>query len=402
MMKKRQQIPIIKSFTFGLGIFWLANISVYAMEQPATPEIDAKAYVLIDYASGKILASNNADERLDPASLTKIMTSYVVGQAIKSGKISTEDRVTVGKDAWATGNPILKGSSLMFLKPGDRVKVIDLNRGVVIQSGNDASIALADYVAGSQDAFVDLMNKYSETLKLTNTHFKTVHGLDAAGQYSTAHDMALLSQAMIRDVPEEYALNKEKVFTFNNIRQPNRNRLLWNEKINVDGIKTGHTSGAGYNLVASATEGPMRLISVVLGAPSDRVRFSDSEKLLSWGFRFYESATPLKASDTLVTKKVWYGTRPEVALGVEKEASVIVPRGQVGNLKASFTLDNTSLEAPLAQNQVVGTVNFLLNDKMIDQRPLVVKEAVEESGFFGRMWDFVVKTVSGWFNSIFG
>ncbi|WP_340614793.1 serine hydrolase [Xenorhabdus thailandensis] len=402
MMKKRQQISIIKSFTFGLGFFWLASVNVYSMEQPTTPEIDAKAYVLMDYASGKILASNNADERLDPASLTKIMTSYVVGQAIKSGKISIEDMVTVGKDAWATGNPILQGSSLMFLKPGDRVKVIDLNRGVVIQSGNDASIALADYVAGSQDVFVDLMNKYSETLKLTNTHFKTVHGLDAAGQYSTARDMALLSQAMIRDVPEEYALNKEKEFTFNNIRQPNRNRLLWNKNMNVDGVKTGHTSGAGYNLVASATEGPMRLISVILGAPSDRIRFSDSEKLLSWGFRFYESATLLKASDTLVTEKVWYGTRPEVALGVEKDASVIVPRGQVGNLKASFTLDNTSLEAPLAQNQVVGTVNFLLNDKVIDQRPLVVKEAVEESGFLGRMWDFVVKTVIGWFNSIFG
>ncbi|MDC9598259.1 serine hydrolase [Xenorhabdus anantnagensis] len=401
-MKKKQQIPIIKSFTFSLSVFWLVSVNAYAMEQPAAPGIDAKAYVLMDYSSGKVLASNNADERLDPASLTKMMTSYVIGQAIKSGKISMEDMVTVGKDAWATGNPVLRGSSLMFLKPGDRVKVIDLNRGIVIQSGNDASIALADYVAGSQDAFVDLMNKYSETLKLTNTHFKTVHGLDAAGQYSTAHDMALLSQAMIRDVPEEYALNKEKEFTFNKIRQPNRNRLLWNKNMNVDGVKTGHTSGAGYNLVASATEGPMRLISVVLGAPSDRVRFSDSEKLLSWGFRFYESATLLKASDTLVTEKVWYGTRSKVALGVEKDASVLVPRGQAGNLKASFTLNNASLEAPLAQNQIVGTVDFVLNDKIIDQRPLVVKEAVEESGFFGRMWDFVVKTVIGWFNSIFG
>ncbi|OTA21619.1 D-alanyl-D-alanine endopeptidase [Xenorhabdus beddingii] len=400
-MKKRRQTPVIKSFAVGLSVFWLASVNVYAMDEPAAPEIDAKAYVLMDYASGKILASNNADERLDPASLTKMMTSYVIGQAIKSGKIGTEDMVTVGKDAWATGNPVLKGSSLMFLKPGDRVKVIDLNRGIVIQSGNDASIALADYVAGSQDAFVDLMNKYSKTLELTNTHFKTVHGLDAAGQYSTARDMALLSQAMIRDVPEEYALNKEKEFTFNNIRQPNRNRLLWIKSMNVDGVKTGHTSGAGYNLVASATEGSMRLISVVLGAPSDRMRFSDSEKLLSWGFRFYESATPLKASDTLVTEKVWYGTRSEVALGVEKDAAVMVPRGQSGNLKASFTLNQTSLDAPLAKDQAVGTVNFILNDKVIDQRPLVVKEAVEESGFLGRMWDFIVKTVTGWFSSIF-
>ncbi|WP_422824295.1 serine hydrolase [Xenorhabdus siamensis] len=400
-MKKRGQIKIIKFFAVGLSVFWLASTNLYAINEPATPEIDAKAYILMDYASGKILASNNPDERLDPASLTKMMTSYVIGQAMKAGKFSQEDWVTVGKDAWATGNPVLKGSSLMFLKPGDRVKVIDLNRGIVIQSGNDASIALADYVAGSQDAFVDLMNKYAQSLGLTNTHFKTVHGLDAAGQYSTARDMALLGQAMIRDVPEEYALNKEKEFTFNKIRQPNRNRLLWNQNINVDGIKTGHTSGAGYNLVASATEGPMRLISVVLGAPSDRIRFVDSEKLLVWGFRFYETSTPLKADDVLVTEKVWYGTRPEVALGVEKDAAVTVLRGQSGNLKASFTLNQTPLEAPLAKNQVVGTVNFMLDGKVIEQRPLVVKEAVEETGFFGRVWDFIVLTVSSWFNSIF-
>ncbi|WP_038259474.1 serine hydrolase [Xenorhabdus cabanillasii] len=401
MMKKRGQIKIIKSFTIGLSVFWLASTNLYAINEPAAPEIDAKAYILMDYASGKILASNNPDERLDPASLTKMMTSYVIGQAMKAGKVSQEDLVTVGKDAWATGNPVLKGSSLMFLKPGDRVKVIDLNRGIVIQSGNDASIALADYVAGSQDAFVDLMNKYSQSLGLTNTHFKTVHGLDAAGQYSTARDMALLGQAMIRDVPEEYALNKEKEFTFNKIRQPNRNRLLWNQNMSVDGIKTGHTSGAGYNLVASATEGPMRLISVVLGAPSDRIRFVDSEKLLAWGFRFYETSTPLKADDVLVTEKVWYGTRPEVALGVEKDAAVTVLRGQSGNLKASFTLNQTPLEAPLAKNQVVGTVNFMLDGKVIEQRPLVVKESVEETGVFGRIWDFIVLTVSGWFNSIF-
>ncbi|WP_340610537.1 serine hydrolase [Xenorhabdus bharatensis] len=401
MMKRRGHIKRIKSFTVGLGVFWLASTSLYAMDEPTAPEVDAKSYVLMDYASGKILASNNADERLDPASLTKMMTSYVIGQAMKSGKISQDDMVTVGQDAWATGNPVLKGSSLMFLKPGDRVKVIDLNRGIVIQSGNDASIALADYVAGSQEAFVDLMNKYSQSLGLTNTHFKTVHGLDASGQYSTARDMAVLGQAMIRDVPDEYALNKEKEFTFNKIRQPNRNRLLWNQNMNVDGIKTGHTSGAGYNLVASATEGPMRLISVVLGASSDRMRFVDSEKLLSWGFRFYETTIPLKADTVFVTQKVWYGTRSEVALGVEKDAAVTLLRGQAGNVKASFTLNQPELEAPLAKNQVVGTVDFMLDGKVIGQHPLVVKEAVEETGFFGRIWDFIVKTVSGWFNSIF-
>lgn len=267
----------------GLGLLVAVSHFAYAAGTPVAPQVDAKAFVLMDYDSGKILASGNPDERLDPASLTKMMTSYVVGQAIKAGKITPQDMVTVGVDAWATGNPVLKGSSLMFLKPKDRVSVLDLNKGVVIQSGNDASIALADYVAGSQDSFVSLMNEYVKQLGLKNTHFKTVHGLDSEGQYSTARDMAILAQAMIRDVPDEYALHKEKEFTFNKIRQPNRNRLLWSQNLNVDGVKTGHTSGAGHNLVASATDGPMRLISVVLGAPSDRVRFSESEKLLTCG-----------------------------------------------------------------------------------------------------------------------
>lgn len=257
----------------GLSLLVVVSTSAYAAQTPVAPQVDAKAFVLMDYNSGKILASGNPDERLDPASLTKIMTSYVIGQAVNAGKITPQDMVTVGEDAWATGNPVLKGSSLMFLKPKDRVSVLDLNKGIVIQSGNDASIALADYVAGSQDSFVSLMNQYVQKIGLKNTHFKTVHGLDSEGQYSTARDMALLTQAMIRDVPDEYALHKEKEFTFNKIRQPNRNRLLWNQNLKVDGVKTGHTSGAGHNLVASATEGDMRLISVVLGAPSDRVRF---------------------------------------------------------------------------------------------------------------------------------
>lgn len=214
--------------------------------------------------------------------------------------------------------------------------------------------------------------------------------------------MALLTAAMIRDVPSEYEIHKEKEFTFNNIRQPNRNRLLWNKNMNVDGVKTGHTNGAGYNLVSSATEGDMRLIAVVLGAPSDKVRFAESEKLLGWGFRFFETVTPVKAATPLTSQKVWYGDKGEVALGVANDASITIPKGELKNLKASFTLTNPVLEAPLTQNQVVGTVNFLLNDEVIEQRPLVVKEAVEEGGFFSRIWDFVVKTVSGWFNAIFG
>ncbi|MCW2258290.1 D-alanyl-D-alanine carboxypeptidase (penicillin-binding protein 5/6) [Providencia alcalifaciens] len=386
----------------GLGLLVAVSSCVYAAETPVAPQIDAKAFVLMDYDSGKILASSNPDERLDPASLTKIMTSYVIGQAIKAGKITPQDMVTVGVDAWATGNPVLKGSSLMFLKPKDRVSVLDLNKGIVIQSGNDASIALADYVAGSQDSFVSLMNQYVQQIGLKNTHFKTVHGLDSDGQYSTARDMAILTQAMIHDVPDEYILHKEKEFTFNKIRQPNRNRLLWNENLKVDGVKTGHTSGAGHNLVASATDGPMRLISVVLGAPSDRVRFSESEKLLTWGFRFFETITPIKADQTLQTQRVWFGDKSEVALGVEKDASVTIPKGQLQNLKVSYELTNPSIEAPLAKNQVVGTVNFILNDEVVEQRPLVVKDEVAEAGFFGRIWDYIAKTVSGWWSAIFG
>lgn len=386
----------------GLGLLVAVSSCVYAAETPVAPQIDAKAFVLMDYDSGKILASNNPDERLDPASLTKIMTSYVIGQAIKAGKITPQDMVTVGVDAWATGNPVLKGSSLMFLKPKDRVSVLDLNKGIVIQSGNDASIALADYVAGSQDSFVSLMNQYVQQIGLKNTHFKTVHGLDSDGQYSTARDMAILTQAMIHDVPDEYILHKEKEFTFNKIRQPNRNRLLWNENLKVDGVKTGHTSGAGHNLVASATDGPMRLISVVLGAPSDRVRFSESEKLLTWGFRFFETITPIKADQTLQTQRVWFGDKSEVALGVENDAAVTIPKGQLQNLKVSYELTNPSLEAPLAKNQVVGTVNFILNDEVVEQRPLVVKDEVAEAGFFGRIWDYIAKTVSSWWSAIFG
>ncbi|WP_186374813.1 serine hydrolase [Yersinia similis] len=392
----------IKNFTFSVGLLLLALPTAYAVDDPAAPQIDAKAYVLMDFNSGKVLAEGNPDLRLDPASLTKIMSSYVIGQSIKAGKIQPDDLVTVGKDAWATGNPALRGSSLMFLKPGDQVKVSDLNKGIVIQSGNDASIALADYVAGSQDSFVGLMNNYAKALGLNNTHFMTVHGLDSPGQYSTARDMAVLGQALIRDVPEEYALHKEKEFTFNKIRQTNRNRLLWNSSLNVDGMKTGYTSGAGYNLVASATDGPMRLISVVLGAPSDRVRFSESEKLLTWGFRFYETVVPIKSTKPFVTEKVWLGDNSQVELGVAEDAAITIPKGQMKNLKASYTLNQTELRAPLAKHQVVGTIDFQLNGKTIEQRPLVVLNEVKEGGIFSRFWDYVMMKFSQWFGGIFG
>ena len=369
----------------------------FAVDAPAPPQVEAKAWILMDYASGKVLAEGNADDRLDPASLTKMMTSYVVGQALKSGKIKRDDMVTIGQDAWATGNPKLKGSSLMFLKPGDRIPVSELNKGIVIQSGNDACIALGDYVAGSQDAFIGLMNNYVKAFGLKNTHFMTVHGLDAEGQYSTARDMALIGQALIRDVPDEYSVYKEKEFTFNNIRQTNRNGLLWDTSLNVDGIKTGHTEAAGYNIVSSATEGQMRLISAVLGGRTFKGREVESKKLLTWGFRFFETVAPLKAGKEFASEPVWFGNSDRVQLGVEKDAYLTIPRGRMKDLKASYVLNNSELHAPLQKNQVVGSINFQLDGKTVEQRPLVVLNEVQEGGFFSRIIDYIKLMFHHWF-----
>lgn len=364
---------------------------------PAAPQIDADAYVLMDFHSGKILVEQNATVHRDPASLTKMMTSYVIGQAMKAGKFTQDDLVTIGKDAWATGNPVFKGSSLMFLEPGMQVPVGKLIRGINIQSGNDACVAMADYVAGSQDAFIQLMNGYVQQLGLKNTQFKTVYGLDAPGQYTSAGDVALLAQGLIRDVPLEYATYKEKEFTFNGIRQLNRNGLLWDTSLNVDGIKTGHTESAGFNLVVSATEGQMRLISVVMGAKSSKGREAASKKLLTWGFRFFTSVNPLQATKPFATEPVWFGDRDHVSLGVSKDVWLTVPRGRIKDLKASYQLTTKELHAPLQKNQVVGTINFQLDGKTIDQRPLVVLDNVQQGGWFSRFIDYIKLIFHHWF-----
>lgn len=364
---------------------------------PGVPQIDAESYILIDYNSGKVLAEQNADERRDPASLTKMMTSYVIGQAMKAGKFKETDLVTVGNDAWATGNPVFKGSSLMFLKPGMQVPVSQLIRGINLQSGNDACVAMADFAAGSQDAFVGLMNSYVNALGLKNTHFQTVHGLDADGQYSSARDMALIGQALIRDVPNEYAVYKEKEFTFNGIRQLNRNGLLWDNSLNVDGIKTGHTSKAGYNLVASATEGQMRLISAVMGGRTYKGRETESKKLLTWGFRFFETVNPLKADKEFASEPAWFGNTDRASLGVDKDVYLTIPRGRMKDLKASYVLNTAELHAPLQKNQVVGTINFQLDGKTIEQRPLVVLQEIPEGNFFGKIIDYIKLMFHHWF-----
>lgn len=364
---------------------------------PGVPQIDAESYILIDYNSGKVLAEQNADARRDPASLTKMMTSYVIGQAMKVGKFKETDLVTIGNDAWATGNPVFKGSSLMFLKPGMQVPVSQLIRGINLQSGNDACVAMADFAAGSQDAFVGLMNSYVTALGLKNSHFQTVHGLDADGQYSSARDMALIGQALIRDVPNEYSIYKEKEFTFNGIRQTNRNGLLWDNSLNVDGIKTGHTDKAGYNLVASATEGQMRLISAVMGGRTFKGRETESKKLLTWGFRFFETVNPLKAGKEFASEPVWFGDNDRASLGVDKDLYLTIPRGRMKDLKASYVLNSTELHAPLQKNQVVGTINFQLDGKTIDQRPLVVLQEIPEGNFFGKIIDYIKLMFHHWF-----
>ena len=364
---------------------------------PGVPQIDAESYILIDYNSGKVLAEQNADARRDPASLTKMMTSYVIGQAMKAGKFKETDLVTIGNDAWATGNPVFKGSSLMFLKPGMQVPVSQLIRGINLQSGNDACVAMADFAAGSQDAFVGLMNSYVSALGLKNSHFQTVHGLDAEGQYSSARDMALIGQALIRDVPNEYSIYKEKEFTFNGIRQTNRNGLLWDNSLNVDGIKTGHTDKAGYNLVASATEGQMRLISAVMGGRTFKGRETESKKLLTWGFRFFETVNPLKAGKEFASEPVWFGDNDRASLGVDKDLYLTIPRGRMKDLKASYVLNTTELHAPLQKNQVVGTINFQLDGKTIAQRPLVVLEEIPEGNFFGKIIDYIKLMFHHWF-----
>ncbi len=404
MMRKQQ------FFTHFKCTLALLALSAYSSVQadinfpiPDAPQLqNVGAYILIDAKSGEILTQHNADQRRDPASLTKMMTSYVIGEAIKSGRISNSDMVLISKDAWATGNPVLKGSSLMFLEVGKQVSVEDLNKGIIIQSGNDACIAMAEHVAGSQDSFVGLMNNYVKQLGLENTHFQTVHGLDAPDQYTTAHDMAFLGQALINNLPNEYAIYKQKEFKYNlNKPQLNRNGLLWDTTLNVDGIKTGHTNNAGFNLVASAVDGNTRLISVVMGAKSDKERESKSKQLLIWGFRSFETTTPVKANESKVTKTIWYGKEDKVELGSMDDIYVTVPKGQAVNLQIKYKMDSDYISAPIEQGVKVGTMQFLLNDQVVAEKPLVTLEKVEETGLFGMAVDYVALKFRQWFSYFF-
>ncbi|GGB60808.1 serine hydrolase [Shewanella inventionis] len=363
------------------------------MVTPDAPSVAAKAYVLMDYHSGRVIAEENAYESLNPASLTKMMTSYVIGHEIREGNISLEDDVTITKNAWSKNFP---DSSKMFIEVGKTVKVHDLNRGIVIQSGNDACVAMAEHIAGTEGAFVDLMNSWAKQLGMKDSYFENSHGLDSENHKTTAYDMALLGAALIRDVPDEYRVYSEKSFTYNGIKQYNRNGLLWDKSLNVDGIKTGHTSGAGYNLVASGTSEGMRLITVVMGTTSESARKAESKKLLNYGFRFFETITPYKAGDTFITQKIWYGDRETVDLGVMTDTPITINRGKAKDLQANFELTK-ELTAPLAKGETVGRVYFQLDGQDIAQYPLVTLNAVEEGSWFSQLMDYFKQMFSSWF-----
>ena len=362
----------------------------------AVPEVNAQTYVLMDYNSGAVLASLNPDQRQYPSSLTKMMTSYVVGTALKQGKIHNEDMVTISETAWGRNFP---DSSKMFLNLNQQVSVGDLNKGIIIVSGNDACVAVAEHISGTVANFVDTMNKYVQQFGLKNTNFTTPHGLDDPNQYSTARDMAIIGAHIIRDLPEEYKIYSEKDFTFNKIKQPNRNGLLWDKTINVDGMKTGHTSQAGYNLVASATSpNNMRLISVVMGVPTYKGREVESKKLLQWGFANFETLKTQKAGEEISKQSVYYGDKGDVKLGVLEDGFITVPKDKQTDLKARYELDNKYLQAPLTKGQVVGKIVYQLDGKDVATVNLQALEDVQEGGFLGKGWDWLVLTVKGLFN----
>ncbi|MBJ3814664.1 serine-type D-Ala-D-Ala carboxypeptidase DacD [Shimwellia pseudoproteus] len=360
---------------------------------PLPPDIQAGSWVLMDYTTGQVLTAHNEHVQRNPASLTKLMTGYVVDRAIDSKKISPDDIVTVGPDAWAKGNPVFDGSSLMFLKAGDKVSVHDLSRGLIVDSGNDACVALADYVAGGQREFVAMMNHYVDKLGMHDTHFETVHGLDAPGQHSTAWDLALLSRAIIHGEPDFYHMYSEKSLTWNGITQQNRNGLLWDKSLNVDGLKTGHTATAGFNIIASGVYGNRRLIAVVMGGESSKGREEQARKLLNWGRQNFDTVQILTKGQRFGTEKIWYGDAETVDVGADQDFWMVLPKSELSHVKARYILDNAELEAPMVDHQRIGEIELHDRDKVIARWPLVTLAKVDKGGIFSRFSDFIHKTL---------
>lgn len=375
IFEKKVSIQLI---LISLLVFFAANVAAI---EPSPPKLKANAYILQDFQSGKIIAELDSEQRVEPASLTKMMSTYVIEHELKNGNISMSDEVRISNKAWK-----MPGSR-MFVEVNTKVKVEELLKGIIIQSGNDATVAMAEFVAGSEDSFVSLMNSYAKKIGMKKTHFMNATGLPHDEHYTTAKDLALLVAAMIKDFPEHYEWYSEKVYTYNGIKQYNRNKLLWQDKY-VDGVKTGHTESAGYCLAASAVKNDMRLISVVLGTDSERARATESQKLLTFGFRFYETHRLYEANQQLTTAKIWKGEVEKLPLGLAEDLWITIPRGQYKNLKASMSLD-TQIVAPASKGRVYGSVNLSLEGKSYASRDLVALKNVAEGGFVSGILDEV-------------
>lgn len=348
---------------------------------PSPPQIAGTSYVLMDPKSGRIIMEENSHERLPPASLTKMMTAYIVERELHEGRISMSDMVPISVKAWQT-----KGSRT-FVREGSTVSVENLLKGVIIQSGNDASVALAEFVAGSEDAFVDIMNQQAQILGMKNTHFENATGLPSPDHFSTAHDLALLAEAIIYDYPENYPLYTEKHFTYNNIRQPNRNTLLWRDD-SVDGLKTGHTEEAGYCLVASAKRNDTRLIAVVMGTSSEQARAQEVQKMLNYGFRYYESERLFRSGQELIEARVWGGQADQLSVGMTEDVYVTIPRGSRNELESTVDLDSV-IKAPINIGDELGRVKVSYNGEVLVDQPVLALTEVPEGGFFKRIWDAI-------------
>ena len=348
---------------------------------PKAPELSAKGYILVDVASGRVLVESNADESLPPASLTKIMTGYVVAAELETGRISLEDQVPISVNAWRT-----QGSK-MFIQEGTTVTLSDLLWGVVVQSGNDASVAIAEFLAGDEEAFADVMNQHAITIGMTSTNFLNSTGLPKEGHFTSARDMAVLARELIHRFPKHYATYAEREFTFGGIRQPNRNRLLWRDRT-VDGIKTGYTLAAGYCLVASAKRDDMRLVSVVMGATSDEVRMRETQKLLQYGFRYFETRGLYNPDEPVAEARMYFGTNDHVPVGVLNPVHVTFPRGHYDDLDVEIDLPK-QLEAPLEKGMEVGSLRVILEDEVLLQAPLVTHRNIDEAGIIDRLYDAV-------------
>ena len=357
---------------------------------PNTPTLDLKSYILIEPNTNTVIASFNEDVPIEPASMTKVMSSYVVADQIANDFLSLDDNVLISEKAW-----LMEGSK-MFIEQGKRVSVLDLLKGIIIQSGNDATVALAEYIGGTEDGFVDLMNSYAASMGLSNTLFQNSTGLPDGNHFSSAKDLATMTSLLINNYPETYSLYKEKYYTFNNIRQPNRNRLLWKDS-SSDGVKTGHTESAGYCLISSAQRNDMRLIAVVAGAKSDKERFNDTQRLLEYGFRFYSTQEVIKKDNALKEVTVWGGKKNLVSLGSENNIKLTLPRTTFKNITISYDFQN-NLRAPIREGQNLGTLIIKDGEKVLHTENLVSLDYVEAKGFFGRLWaSFVL-----WLRGLFG